>query len=137
LRLGEAVGKKLKGGEVIELISDLGGGKTAFVKGLANGAGSKERTASPTFTISRIYRGDKTNIHHYDFYRLSEPGIVKQELQESLADDKASVAIEWAQTVKNILPQDRLRVAIKTTGQNSRQFAFFAGASHARLVEDL
>src|SRR5690606_30129333 len=107
-RLGEAVGRNLKGGEVVELISDLGGGKTAFVRGLAKGAGSKDDVASPTFTISRIYSGPKFDIHHYDFYRLSEPGVVRQELEESLADGQVVIAVEWAETVRDVLPENRL-----------------------------
>src|SRR5690606_33786002 len=50
-RLGERLGKALKGGEVIELASDLGGGKTTLVRGLARGAKSSDKVASPTFTI--------------------------------------------------------------------------------------
>lgn len=137
LRLGEAVGKRLKGGEVIELISDLGGGKTAFVRGLAKGAGSNDDVASPTFTISRIYRGPRADIHHYDFYRLNESGIVGQELEESLEDKRAVTVVEWGQTVRDILPKSRLAVTITATGEDSRQFAFSAPASHAYLVEGL
>lgn len=54
-KLGEQVGKRLKGGEVIELISDLGGGKTTFIRGLARGMGSTDHVSSPTFTISKFY----------------------------------------------------------------------------------
>lgn len=136
-RLGEAVGRNLKGGEVVELISDLGGGKTAFVRGLAKGAGSKDDVASPTFTISRIYSGPKFDIHHYDFYRLSEPGVVRQELEESLADGQVVIAVEWAETVRDVLPENRLIVTITTTGENSRRFAFSAPSSHAYLVEGI
>ena len=54
-KLGALLGKQLKGGEVIELVSDLGGGKTTFVRGLAAGSGSKDQVASPTFTLSKVY----------------------------------------------------------------------------------
>ena len=128
------MGRRLKGGEVIELISDLGGGKTVFVRGLARGIGSKDEVASPTFTISRVYRGKSVRIDHYDFYRLSEPGVVKEELQESLDDKTSAVAIEWAQTVEDVLPEDRLIITIKVTGENSRQFKFSAGPEHAKLI---
>lgn len=54
--LGEAMGKRLRGSEVIELVSDLGGGKTTFVRGLARGLGSTDKVSSPTFTISQVYK---------------------------------------------------------------------------------
>ena len=50
-----AIGKRLRGGEMIELVSDLGGGKTTFTRGLARGAGSSDVVSSPTFTISKVY----------------------------------------------------------------------------------
>jgi tRNA threonylcarbamoyladenosine biosynthesis protein TsaE len=50
--LGQKIGQQLQGGEVIELISDLGGGKTQLVRGLAAGMGSTDQVQSPTFTIS-------------------------------------------------------------------------------------
>jgi len=63
--------------EIIELRSDLGGGKTTFTQGLAAGAGSKDAVSSPTFTLKKIYRAGELHIYHYDFYRLNEPGILK------------------------------------------------------------
>jgi len=188
LSLGEAVGQKLKGGEVIELIGDLGAGKTAFVRGLAKGMGLPDEVASPSFVIRREYcsesaqstrtdgreevlssgvertdvrktsngKTDKANVgrangvaasggeqvssssrlclHHYDFYRLETPGVAAEELKESLADDKSATIMEWADTVADVLPPDRLKVTIKTTGPDSRRFAFWAGPGHARLL---
>ena len=84
--LGERLGKSLRGGEVIELVSDLGGGKTTFVRGLARGAGSHDKVASPTFTISKTYVTDGYEIHHFDFYRLNDAGIVADELAEVVGD---------------------------------------------------
>src|SRR5579885_1224191 len=68
--LGHKVGQALKGGETIELLSDLGGGKTTFVRGLVHGLHSNDHVASPTFTISREYSGRRLKLFHYDFYRL-------------------------------------------------------------------
>src|ERR1700722_299415 len=82
LVLGRTLGQNLKGGEAIELSSDLGGGKTALVKGLANGAGSQDLVSSPSFTICNQYNTPKFVIYHFDFYRLSDPGIIARELSE-------------------------------------------------------
>lgn len=115
------IGKNLKGGEVVELISDLGGGKTVFVKGLANGANSKDVPTSPTFTISKVYNCPRFAIHHFDFYRLQDPGIVKLELAEVINDPQCVTVIEWADIVTDILPNIRLTVMIDNLGGDNRQ----------------
>lgn len=119
------LGSQLKGGEVIELRSDLGGGKTTFVRGLARGAGSRDRTSSPTFTLNRIYKAKKFEIHHFDFYRLSDPGILKDQLAEALENNKV-VVVEWAGIVEDVLPRERLSVEFKPTPASSedRQISF-------------
>jgi tRNA threonylcarbamoyladenosine biosynthesis protein TsaE len=81
-QLAARLGRNLKGSEVFELISDLGGGKTTFVRGLACGMGSTDHVASPTFTISREYVAGELALFHFDFYRLSDPGVVAIELAE-------------------------------------------------------
>ena len=80
LALAEKIGRRVKGGETIELVSDLGGGKTAFVSGLAKGMGSRDSVSSPSFTLSNVYQADNISLHHFDFYRLSDPGILRDEL---------------------------------------------------------
>ncbi len=123
-QIAERLGTKLRGGEVLELISDVGGGKTTFVRGLARGMGSSEKVASPSFTIGRQYKAGKLTLYHFDFYRLHEPGIMADELAEILGDEQAVIVVEWANIVENILPNDRLSIAIKTTGDESRELSF-------------
>src|SRR3546814_310559 len=89
--LAEQLAKNLRGGEAIELISDLGGGKTTFVRGLARGLDIKSQVTSPTFTVNREYSG-RLRLHHYDFYRLNVAGIMSAELSESVSD-KAGVVV--------------------------------------------
>jgi len=122
--LAEQIGKRLQGGEVVELVSDLGGGKTTFVRGLARGMGSHDHVASPTFTISREYHAAQLTLYHFDFYRLREPGIIAAELAEIVDDPKAVVAVEWSDIVQYVLPEKRLTVRLKTTGENSRELEF-------------
>jgi tRNA threonylcarbamoyladenosine biosynthesis protein TsaE len=118
-KLGELLGKVLKGGETVELKSDLGGGKTTFTRGLARGLGSKDTVSSPTFTISRIYHcKDNLEIHHYDFYRLNSPGIVADELAESLNNKNVITAVEWSDVVQDVLPKDRLTIEFKAVADN-------------------
>ena len=122
-RLGREFGARLKGGEVIELASDLGGGKTTFVRGLAEGFGSRDAVSSPSFTISQVYEAGEKSLHHYDFYRLPDAGLMQQELAEVLADPRAVVVVEWAGAVENILPADRLAISITVHGENERRFS--------------
>lgn len=122
--LGQLLGRALKGGEVIELVSDLGGGKTTFVRGLAKGAGSKDKVASPTFTISKVYETDGFEIHHFDFYRLHEAGIVADELSEVVGDPRVVVVVEWADVVQHVLPEDHLTIGFTQTPTGDREITF-------------
>lgn len=123
-KLGEVLGGKCRGGEVLELISDLGGGKTTLVRSLAKGMGSTDHVSSPTFTISNVYKTDELTLYHFDFYRLSEPGIIADELAEVVDDPQAVVAVEWGEIVENVLPADRLTIRIAAIGETEREFTF-------------
>lgn len=128
------IGSNLKGGETIELIGDLGSGKTAFVRGLVQGMDSKDEVRSPSFTLSNRYVAGDLTLHHFDFYRLNEPGIMRRELAEVLEDPKASVVIEWADPVRAALPDERLTIHITPTGDADREFRFTYPDSLAYLV---
>lgn len=107
-----SLGAKLRGGELIELVSDLGGGKTTFVRGLLRGMGSSDHVTSPTYTISKVYKADQLEVHHFDFYRLPEAGLINAELAEVLSDPHVVVIMEWAGIVAATLPQKRLTIKI-------------------------
>jgi tRNA threonylcarbamoyladenosine biosynthesis protein TsaE len=139
VRLGELLGKKLQGGEVIELIGDVGAGKTTFVKGLGKGLGIDDEVQSPSFTISRVYEArDGLALHHYDFYRLQDAGILGMELAESIEDPQAITVIEWADTVQNVLPHERLvlRLNYKPDGEG-RNIEWTGPEKLAYLAEEL
>jgi tRNA threonylcarbamoyladenosine biosynthesis protein TsaE len=120
-RLGQAIGARLKGGEVIELKSDLGGGKTTFTRGLVAGAKSTDEVASPTFTISRLYTAPTFTIHHFDFYRLQEPGIIANELEEILDDPSVVIVVEWGDIVAEVLPAERIVITFSYAGESERE----------------
>lgn len=109
---------------MIELVSDLGGGKTTFTRGLARGAGSTDRVGSPSFTISRQYQAPKFTIAHFDFYRLNEAGIVADELAEIVHDPQTVVVVEWGEIVHDVLPKDRLTIRFRLTGEGTREITF-------------
>ena len=139
-RLGRLLGEELKSPEVIELRADLGGGKTTFVRGLALGFGSQDTVTSPTFTLNKIYQAKKgQTIHHFDFYRLSEPGIVADQLAESLQNQKVITVVEWSDIVQNVLPEKRLIVEFKMVADNpdERQINISYPDSKTALVRKL
>jgi tRNA threonylcarbamoyladenosine biosynthesis protein TsaE len=139
-RLGEELGKLLHSREVIELRADLGGGKTTFVKGLARGFSSTDRVNSPTFTLNRVYKGKNgLALHHYDFYRLNEPGIMSDELAESLENPKVVTVIEWSDIVQDVLPKERFVIIFKPVANNpdEREITFHYPQSRQELIKEL
>ena len=106
---------------MIELIGDVGAGKTTFTKGLARGLGVQDEVQSPSFTISRVYDArDGLLVSHYDFYRLTDAGIMKNELIEASQDDKMITVIEWADIVESVLPEKRLTIRFEATSESGR-----------------
>lgn len=123
-QLGEAIGQSVSGGEVLELVGDIGAGKTTLTKGIARALGINEPVQSPTFTISRVYDSPKElRLAHYDFYRLGEAGIMGDEIREA-TDDDSVVVVEWAGAVDDDLPKDRLVVKITTISEEERLVEF-------------
>lgn len=97
--LGLKLADELKGGEILELIGDLGSGKTTFVQGLAEGLGITRRVLSPTFIIRRSYKGQLI-LEHFDFYRLNGPNdILGLGLEEIVSDPNTVVVMEWPERV--------------------------------------
>ena len=112
-KVGAQTGALVRGGEMIELIGDVGTGKTTFTKGLGEGMGVDDDVQSPSFTIEREYHArDGLQLHHYDFYRLSDPGVVKYELAESIANPQVVTVVEWGETAQDVLPDDRIVIRL-------------------------
>jgi tRNA threonylcarbamoyladenosine biosynthesis protein TsaE len=111
----------LKAPAVIELRSDLGGGKTTFVRGLARGIGSRDKVSSPTFTLSKVYRSARLEIHHFDFYRLQQPGILSDYLIESLQSQHVITVVEWGNVVEGALPKERIIIEFTPVSHNMNE----------------
>lgn len=120
IEFGREIGSNLEGGSVLELIGDVGAGKTTFTKGLALGLGVLETVQSPTFTISRVYEGDNLTLSHYDFYRLNDYGIMKMELAENLSDPQNITVVEWAGEMADILPEKHLKLIFESISEDKR-----------------
>jgi tRNA threonylcarbamoyladenosine biosynthesis protein TsaE len=137
--LAGRLARQLRGGETIELASDLGGGKTTFAQGLVRSLGYGGDVTSPTFTLSQIYKLESgLEIHHYDLYRLQDGGVVGEELEEDMADPTIITIIEWAGVVNDELPVDRLRINIEVTAETERTLRFTSGGAVSdRLLKEL
>lgn len=132
---GVHVGTLLSGGEVIELIGDVGAGKTTFVRGLARGMGVDEVVQSPSFTINRVYdAADDRRLIHYDFYRLKDAGIMNDELADALKDQRAVIVIEWAGAVEDVLPVDRLVLRIASDVADERDVVVEAHGERSQVL---
>jgi tRNA threonylcarbamoyladenosine biosynthesis protein TsaE len=120
LQFGKDFAKKAP--RVIELIGDVGAGKTTFTRGLAEGLGIKNPVTSPSFTISKSYALENGGrLIHYDFYRLPDPGLMIDDLEENLQDPKNIIVVEWGGSVQEILPNDHIKIEIKYNKDNSRE----------------
>ena len=105
---------------VICLEGDLGSGKTVFAKGFALSLGIDEVITSPTFTIVKEYYSGEMPFFHMDVYRLDE-GNVEVNFDEYFVK-KGVTIIEWADLIKDELPEERLDITIKIIDEDKRLF---------------
>ncbi len=99
--------QELEAGDVLALIGDLGTGKTALTKYIAQGLGIRDSIVSPTFTIVREYTGGRLPLYHFDVYRLADSEELFNIGAEEYFYEKGGVCvIEWADIVEDILPAD-------------------------------
>ena len=129
-RVGMRLGSLLQTGDVTCLIGDLGAGKTTFVQGLAAGWGSLDQVSSPTFVIVNLYRRlDQGQLFHLDAYRLSGPmEAVDLDLDAML--DEGTLVIEWADIIKEALPETCLWIHLKYVDESQRDLVFSARGQH-------
>ena len=118
---------------IICLDGELGSGKTVFTKGIANALGIQESITSPTFTIIKEYEGELP-LYHMDVYRLD--GVTDGVGIEEYFNKDGVVIIEWADTIKDILPEERLDIKITVTCENKRNLTINAiGKQYEELCE--
>lgn len=136
--LAYKLGLNLRGGEVVELISDLGGGKTTFTRGLTKGAGSTDVVASPTFTVSKVYKAPNFQIHHFDFYRLgNNTGLISHELSELIGDPNVVIVVEWAEVLDGVMPESRVKITIGKQDNDTRQITITTSPESEYIMEGI
>lgn len=110
---GKALGEKAVPGEIYTLVGDLGVGKTVFTQGFAAGLGIAEPVNSPTFTILQSYEEGRIPLHHFDVYRIGDVEEMEEIGYEDCFYGEGVCLIEWADLIREILPEDCIRITIE------------------------
>ena len=127
--VGRELAATLSAGDVLLLFGDLGAGKTAFVRGLAEGLGvSRDEVSSPTFTLIQEYRGGRLPLFHVDLYRIEDPREFDELGLDEIAEDGV-LAIEWADRYPRP-PQGAVRVRIEHAGESQRRVGIEASTKY-------
>lgn len=136
-KFGLALGSKLKGSDVICLNGDLGAGKTTLTKSIGKGMGIDDYITSPTFNIINEYYSD-LNLYHFDTYRLENIDDVEYlGFDEYFYSDGVCI-IEWADRIKEFLPDQYLELNIKKIDDDKREIELVAfGDRPAEILEEI
>ena len=130
--LGEALGRSLRGGEVIAYLGDLGAGKTAFTRGLARGLGIPMRVTSPTYTVVNEYSGGRLELFHFDMYRLGSSEELFDIGWEDYLLRGGVCAVEWSENVWDAM-ENAITVRIDKLSEEERAITIEGSA----LCEDI
>ena len=120
IALGERLAGELPPKAVVLLIGNLGAGKTTLAKGIVKGLGAaqREEVSSPTFTLIHEY---SPSVYHIDLYRLDRADQVATLGLDEIFDRAAVVLIEWGERFPQLMPEDRIEMRLRATGENSRE----------------
>jgi len=147
--MGEILAKELKGCEIICLFGDLGSGKTTFAQGVLKGLGAKKPYTSPTFVVMKQYRIPKSfqssafplrqtsrrnsskpsfiqtlkNIYHIDAYRVRSKDLLELGWEEIISNKNNIVIVEWAERIKNIIPQNAIWIGFEHLKADERKIS--------------
>jgi tRNA threonylcarbamoyladenosine biosynthesis protein TsaE len=118
--LGERLAAELPAKAAVLLIGNLGAGKTTLAKGIVKGlhAAQPDEVSSPTFTLIHEY---SPTVYHIDLYRLDRPEQVATLGLDEIFDRTAVVLIEWGERFPQLMPDDRIEIRLRATGENTRQ----------------
>lgn len=111
--LGKQLGERASLGDVFLLEGDLGVGKTVFTQGFAAGLGISEPVNSPTFTIVQEYEEGRLPFYHFDVYRIGDVEEMEEIGYEDYFFGEGVCLIEWADLIKEILPETACRIKIE------------------------
>ena len=137
--LAEKISPLLEKGCFISLFGEIGAGKTAFVKLVADKLEIKEQVTSPSFVILNEYHTGKLPVYHFDLYRLENVGVktICDELRE-YSEGKVLTFVEWAEFSQEEIPFNRLEINVTYEDDDSRKYTFTAyGEKEEKIVKEL
>lgn len=123
----------------VSLYGEIGAGKTAFVKLVADALGVKEKVTSPSFVILNEYHTAKLPIYHFDLYRLEHEGVktILDELREYSEGCQATF-VEWAEFSQDEIPFNHLKINVTYDEEDYRKYSFEAfGRDNIEVIEGL
>ena len=112
-KTGIEIVRRVKAGTVIALSGDLGTGKTALTKAVAEGLGVKEVITSPTFNIVKQYETGRLPLYHFDVYRIGDVDEMYELGYEEFFFGSGVSIVEWADLIEDIIPEDAVRIEIE------------------------
>ena len=130
--LGEALGRRLRGGEIVAYYGGLGAGKTAFTRGLARGLDISARVTSPTYTIVNEYLSGRIPLFHFDMYRLRSSDDLWDIGWEDYLERGGVCAVEWSENVADAM-ENAVTVNLEKLGENTRRITIEGGEHLADL----
>lgn len=139
IKIGQAIAKSLRNGDIICLFGELGSGKTILTKGIACGLGIlKQEVISPTFVLVRQYNHGRLPLYHFDLYRLKlTKDILALGYEEYLYGQGVSV-IEWPDRLSHLTPAEYLKVDLKIVSESLRSLEFSArGIRYKKLLGEI
>ncbi len=117
--LGQKIGARLKGGEVLALFGGMGAGKTVLTRGIARGLGVAEGVSSPTFALVHEYDG-RLKIYHFDMFRVESWDDLYSTGFFDFLDSGAVLIVEWSENIENALPESAVRIRL-APGRTERE----------------
>ncbi len=123
----------------INLYGEIGAGKTAFVKLVAEAIGVTEKVTSPSFVILNEYHSAKIPIYHFDLYRLENEGVktITDELRE-YSEGKQITFVEWAEFSLNEIPFNHIKINVTYEDNEARKYSFEGfGQDCIEIVKEL
>ena len=137
--LAEKFAKHIENGCFISLFGEIGAGKTAFVKFVADSLEVKEKVTSPSFVILNEYHTGSVPIYHFDLYRLENEGV-KTILDELLeySEGKQVTFVEWAEFSEDEIPFEHIKINVIYTDDESRLYSFEGfGKKCVEIIEEI
>lgn len=137
--LAQKFAKLITNGCFISLYGEIGAGKTAFVKLVADALEVKEKVTSPSFVILNEYHSGILPVYHFDLYRLENEGVktILDELRE-YSEGKQVTFVEWAEFSQDEIPFNHIKINVTYEDNDERKYSFEGfGYDNIKIIEEL